>query len=214
MQQRFPRDEELWRRQVEQLLMGLAVDRDRLWKMTPQIPDPEAGVAFSGPLSPYHFVGPGRHGASGSPLVGTLIVSGPVGSGGGTGGGTGGSRNCLDLNCGSYSTTYAATIAGVTGPCASRFNRTHSMTLGGGTCAWEPTSPDPDLASMSIDQPSANPWALITVAHSVDPGLANAVFRAHLCPGDNNVSFDLFSEHSADECAGTSFAAATCLLTF
>jgi hypothetical protein len=78
MQMRFPRHEEQWFAHVEALLMQFGVDIARLQKTSPQTPDPEAGVAFTGPITPttFTFQG-GTDGGSGSPTSGT----GPVGTG-------------------------------------------------------------------------------------------------------------------------------------
>lgn len=70
---RFAYGNEAWRNQVEQMLRELCTDRDRLMQNTPQIADPEAGTAFTGPLSPvaYNFRGGGGDPGSGStPLSG------------------------------------------------------------------------------------------------------------------------------------------------
>ena len=77
MQNRFPRDEEAWFAFVEQLLMQHEVDVARLQKTTPQIPDPEAGTAFTGPIAPVPFQFQGlTDGGSGSPTSGTGPLSG------------------------------------------------------------------------------------------------------------------------------------------
>jgi len=76
MQNRFPRNEDAWFAMVEQLLMQHDVDVSRLQKTTPQIPDPEAGTAFTGPIAPtaFQFGGSGQ-GSSGTEVSGT---GGPV----------------------------------------------------------------------------------------------------------------------------------------
>ena len=79
MQQRFPYHDEAWRRQVEALILGLEHDVQSIQKTMPQIPDPEAGTAFTGPISPtaFQFGGSGQ-GSSGSPTSGT---GGPLSGG-------------------------------------------------------------------------------------------------------------------------------------
>lgn len=47
-----------FRRRVEQLLLEHDVDIKRLWKTLPQIPDPEMGLPFAGPLDPVPFCYP------------------------------------------------------------------------------------------------------------------------------------------------------------
>lgn len=79
MLQRFPYENEAWRNYVEQLLRGLCTDRDRLMQVTPQIPDPEAGTPYTGPLSPVAFE---FRGGGGPPGSGSAPLSGPGGSGG------------------------------------------------------------------------------------------------------------------------------------
>lgn len=84
MQVRFPYGDEAWRRQVEQLLMQLCVDRDRLMQTTPQIPDPEAGIAFNGPLAPAAFAfrgGGGPPGSGSTPVSGHFAASGTANTG-------------------------------------------------------------------------------------------------------------------------------------
>lgn len=44
MQPRFPENPSVWRQEIEQRLQQLHVDVQRLWKRSPQIPDPEAGL--------------------------------------------------------------------------------------------------------------------------------------------------------------------------
>lgn len=56
MQIRFPKDPEAWNVYVERLLAELRTDYDRLWAMGVPVPDPEAGLPFTGPLAPEHFV--------------------------------------------------------------------------------------------------------------------------------------------------------------
>lgn len=73
MQMRFPRTDEAWMNHVEQVLMQLVVDRDRLMKVSPQTPDPEAGIAMTGPIVPDTF----RFGDQGTEfLSGTQVESG------------------------------------------------------------------------------------------------------------------------------------------
>lgn len=69
MQQRFPKHDEFWRRQVEALILGLEHDVQTIQQTMPQIPDPEAGVAFTGPLSPVEFNFPKRAEQSGTPAT-------------------------------------------------------------------------------------------------------------------------------------------------
>lgn len=65
MQQRFPAHMEQWKRQVEALILELEHDVQSLQKIVPQIPDPEAGNAFTGPLEPQPYVFP-RQASGGS----------------------------------------------------------------------------------------------------------------------------------------------------
>lgn len=69
MQQRFPLHDEFWRRQVEAMILGLEHDVQSLQQTTPQIPDPEAGMAFTGPLSPVVFNYPKQAEQSGTPVT-------------------------------------------------------------------------------------------------------------------------------------------------
>lgn len=64
---RFAREPEHWMAQIEQLVQQLSVDRDRLMKFVPQIPDGEVGNAFSGPVDPVNFTFPTGAVQSGSP---------------------------------------------------------------------------------------------------------------------------------------------------
>lgn len=69
MQQRFPRHMEHWMRQVEALIVGLEHDVQSIQKTMPQIPDPEAGHAFTGPLNPVPFNFPEQAEQSGTPAT-------------------------------------------------------------------------------------------------------------------------------------------------
>jgi hypothetical protein len=69
MQYRFPYHDEAWRRQVEALILGLEHDVQSIQKTMPMTPDPEAGVAFTGPLSPKEFNFPKRAEQSGTPAT-------------------------------------------------------------------------------------------------------------------------------------------------
>lgn len=220
MQQRFPRDEELWRRQVEQLLMGLVVDRDRIWKMTPQIPDPEAGAAFTGPLAPYHFVGPGRFGASGSPLSGSRAQSGGEVQSGGTlaSGGSGSAGcSCSDITCSSYHFVGEITISGVTGPCAADFNGTFSPGLDAQDCNprryIEEGIPEITIDIAVTNTPTNDPIATVTM-HNGSGGVS-ATFSGVVCPKDISAvgcPVTLVSESATNGCTGTSFADATVVI--
>lgn len=59
MQQlRFPTERVEWVNFVERLLSELRVDYSRLWQVLPQLPDPEAGIPYTGPLSPAPYCWP------------------------------------------------------------------------------------------------------------------------------------------------------------
>lgn len=47
-----------WFRMAEQLANQHDVDIKRLWNVTPQVPDAQAGIAFTGPVSPTSFFTP------------------------------------------------------------------------------------------------------------------------------------------------------------
>ncbi len=65
----FPPHMEDWKRQVEALILGLEHDVTSLQQTMPQIPDPEAGMAFTGPTNPVEFNFPRRAEQSGSPAT-------------------------------------------------------------------------------------------------------------------------------------------------
>ena len=44
-----------WFRRAEQLAEQHHVDIHRLWQVVPQVPDPQTGIAFTGPVSPTRF---------------------------------------------------------------------------------------------------------------------------------------------------------------
>lgn len=47
-----------WYRYYEQAVLQRHVDLQRLWQVTPQIPDPQAGLPFTLPSSPTAFFVP------------------------------------------------------------------------------------------------------------------------------------------------------------
>lgn len=47
-----------WFRRAEQLAEQHHVDIQRLWQVIPQVPDPQGGVPFMGPISPTIFANP------------------------------------------------------------------------------------------------------------------------------------------------------------
>lgn len=81
MQPRPPKEPVAWSRWVEQMLTQFDVDIKRLQITSPQVPDPEAGVGFTGPLDPRSFNTASQGATSGSPASGTRPASGPAASG-------------------------------------------------------------------------------------------------------------------------------------
>lgn len=65
----FPYHDEEWRRQVEAMILSLEHDVTNIQQTMPQIPDPEAGHAFTGPTSPVEFNFPRRAEQSGTPAT-------------------------------------------------------------------------------------------------------------------------------------------------
>ena len=47
-----------WFRHAEQFAGQHHVDIQRLWQVVPQVPDPQAGIPFMGPLSPTRVANP------------------------------------------------------------------------------------------------------------------------------------------------------------
>lgn len=124
MQTRFPSGDAAWRERVTRMILDTDVQIKRLWMQLPQIPDPEMGLPFTGPLSPVSFQYPpfDRSGGTG----GTNTGGTPVISSGTTGG-------CQGANY------LIATISGITtGGCTSingvwRFG---PLATPGGLCTW------------------------------------------------------------------------------
>lgn len=53
-----PQGTPAWDRFVIQTLLQHRVDIQRLWKVVPNVPDPQAGIPFLGPTSPSFLVVP------------------------------------------------------------------------------------------------------------------------------------------------------------
>ena len=83
MSNRFPVEYEAWKNDVARRLVALRGSVDDIWRGLPQIPDPEIGVPFTGPLSPVPFVfpeGPGTGGTNTGGTVGSASGSGCPGA--------------------------------------------------------------------------------------------------------------------------------------
>ncbi len=72
----FPADLREWKNDVQHRLMRLRGSVNDIFMTMPQIPDPEIGSPFSGPLSPVPFVWPLVDRSGGTPNTGGTINTG------------------------------------------------------------------------------------------------------------------------------------------
>lgn len=134
---KFPSEISAWKNDVARRLVALRGAVDDIWKGLPQIPDPEIGMPFTGPLVPDPFVFPPTDRSGGTPnSMGTPNTGGTSVCGG----------------CPSSSASYRLTVSGATdNTCVecSALNTTFTLSITGTQCQWDSARFDMCSASLA-----------------------------------------------------------------